>query len=259
MKPAAWRSALVTGAGSGIGRALAIELARVGVGDVALCGRQEAPLHEVARAVERHGARATVLVLDVTAAHAVDRLRSLDDALGGLDLVIANAGVGAGREHAPWAWETLRDALHTNLCGAAATLTANLEAMVRRGRGHLCGVGSLSGLGALPGSAAYCTPKAGLRMLLDCLRLDLAPRGVAVTHLCLGFVRTAMVAASTHPLPQLLEPEAVAREASARLARRPREIVLPRALGALVRAAAVPPGALRDALVLAAARRVPGA
>lgn len=256
----AWQNALVTGAGSGIGRGIALELARSAVPLVCLVGRRREPLEETAAAVAAIGVGARVLPLDLADCDAaVAALRALDREIGGLDLVIANAGVGAPPGAAPFAWETLRDPLHVNLCGAAATLTANLEAMVARRRGHLVAVGSISAYGALPGSAAYCTPKAGLGMLLDCLRMDLSPYDVAVTQLRLGFVNTAMVAHSTHPMPQLLEVDEVARVAVRRLARRPREIVLPRALGALVRTAALPPGAVRDALVSAIARKVPGA
>jgi NAD(P)-dependent dehydrogenase (short-subunit alcohol dehydrogenase family) len=142
-----------------------------------------------------------------------------------------------------------------NFCGAAATLTAALGGMLARRRGHLVGVGSISAYGALPGSAAYCTPKAGLTMLLDCLRLDLLGSGVHVTHVRLGFVRTAMVAHSTHRMPQLLEPGPLADEIAARLPSAPREIVLPRALAAATRIVAAAPAPLRE-LVLRAVRAV---
>lgn len=249
-----YRAALVTGASSGIGRALAVRLAQRGVSSLVLVARRRELLEEVAREVRACERRAHIECLDVgDTARTVERVRALDRELS-LDLVVANAGVGAASGAAPLAWETLAGPLHVNLCGAAATLTAALPGMLERRRGHLVGVGSLSAFGALPGAAAYCTPKAGLAMLLDCLRLDLASSGVDVTHVRLGFVRTAMVARSTHPLPQLLEPEQVATELAERLPAAPREIVLPRALGALTRAYGALPGPLRDL----AARAVKG-
>jgi short-subunit dehydrogenase len=242
-----WPTALVTGASSGIGRALAHELARSGTRRLVLVARRAALLREVASEVRGLGAEPVVEVLDVgDADRCAARMRALDVELGGLDLVVANAGVGAPSGADPLAWETLRGPLHVNLCGAAATLTGALGAMVSRRRGHLVGIGSLASYGPLPDAAAYCTPKAGLAMLLGCLALDLAGSGVAVTHVRLGFVRTAMVGHSTHPMPQLLEPDDAARAIVTRLRRRPREVVIPRALGLAARAAALAPSKLRE-------------
>ena len=247
-----YRVAVVTGASSGIGRALSRSLAAAGAGTVVLVARRRQELERAASEVRALGAEAIVEPLDLSdTEHAVARLRTLDRELGGLDLVVANAGVGAAAGADALAWETLREPFHVNFCGAAATLTAALGAMLARGRGHLVGVGSISAYGALPGSAAYCTPKAGLAMLLDCLRLDLIGTGVDVTHVRLGFVRTAMVAHSTHPMPQQLEPDALAAELAARLPAAPREIVLPRALGAATRLAAAAPAPLRELIVRA--------
>ncbi len=247
--------ALVTGASSGIGRALSLELARAGAREIHLLARRRAELATVASEVTALGARAHVMVADVAdTEQLVASLRALDERCGGLDLVVANAGVGAAQGADPIAWETLRGPLAVNVSGAAATLTAVARDMARRRRGHLVGIGSISAYAALPGAAAYSAPKAALSMLLDCLRLDLAPHDVAVTHVRLGFVRTAMVLHSTHPMPQLLEADAAARQIVAALARRPREIVLPRALSLLARAAGSLPEALRERML----RRIVG-
>jgi len=243
------RTIVVTGASRGLGRSFAIALARPGA-RIWLLARDTEALEEVARDVRSRGARAEPSPLDVTDTEATVRaIRAIDGESGGIDLVFANAGAGApGPESVPYAWETMEAAIRTSFVGAAATLTAALPAMVARGRGHLVATGSLASYGALPGAAAYCAPKAGLDMLLDTLRLDLQGTGVAVTNVRLGFVRTRMTARSTHPMPQTMDPDDVAREVVARLARRPREIVLPRALGAAVRAMGALPGAAREAL-----------
>lgn len=242
-----WPTAIVTGASSGIGRALAVELVRSGTRRVVLVSRRKALLESLAVEVRAAGAEPLIEVLDVGDADlCAARLRRLDEGLGGFDLVIANAGVGAPRGADPIAWETLRGPLHVNLCGAAATLTGALGAMVARRRGHLVGIGSLASYGPLPEAAAYCTPKAGLAMLLECLALDLRGSGVAVTHVRLGFVRTPMTDHASHPMPQLLEATDAARQIVSRLRSRPREIVLPRALGAAARAASFAPRRLRE-------------
>lgn len=243
-----WSTALVTGASRGIGRALAERLAQAGT-HVWLVARGREGLEEVAAGIVAGGGRASLRVADAGEPQAMaEAVRAIDHDSGGLDLVIANAGVGARGAGAAYAWETLGPAFVTNFAGAAATLTAALPAMVARGRGHLVSSGSISSYAALPAAAAYCAPKAGIDMLLDCLRLDLAGSGVHVTNLRLGFVRTGMVEHSTHPLPQLLEPDDVARLVVRRLARAPREIVLPRALGFGARSAAALPNRWREAL-----------
>ncbi|MCA9624908.1 MAG: SDR family NAD(P)-dependent oxidoreductase, partial [Myxococcales bacterium] len=152
--------------------------------------------------------------------------------------------------HAPaHSWEALAAPCHINFCGAIATLTAALPAMVARGRGHLVGISSLSSYGALPASAPYCAPKAGLSMALECLRLDVAPRGVAVTTVYAGFIDTAMVAHRREAMPQLLSPEAAARRILDALPERPPRIDFPQPLAWAARAAARLPRALRDPVV----------
>ncbi|NUP14179.1 MAG: SDR family NAD(P)-dependent oxidoreductase [Polyangiaceae bacterium] len=241
-----YRAAVVTGASSGIGRALALQLARSGVAALVVVARRRELLDDLAREIRALERRAYVECIDLSDTElTVARLRALDRELR-FDLVVSNAGLGAPSGANPLAWETLRGPFHVNFCGAAATLTAVLPDMVERRRGHLVGIGSLSAYGALPNAAAYCTPKAGLGMLLDCLRMDLQGTDVHVTHVRLGFVRTAMVAHSTHPMPQMLEAEAVAQRIVERLPRAPREIVLPRALGMATRVAGALPGSLRE-------------
>lgn len=247
------RRAVVTGASAGIGRALAIELARGGVDEIVIVARHAGPLQEAAREIEAAGARTLTLARDVADVDGLVReLRSLDDEAP-IDLVVANAAVGAAGD-AHLAWETYRDALSVNFLGAAATLGALADRMAARRRGHLVATSSLSSFGALPRSIAYSVPKAGLNMLMDCLRLDLAPHGVAVTNVYLGFVDTRMVARSKHPMPQLLTPIVAARAMARAIAQRRDEVVLPRALGLSVRALAAIPKSLRDRLYRAVDR-----
>lgn len=252
-----YRTALVTGASRGIGRSLALGLARGGT-LVVVCARGAEALAAVVAEIEQAGGRARAVVLDVAdCEQTARRVREIDAELGGLDLIVANAGVGAGASEGegdgaawaqPYAWETVRAACHTNYCGGAATLTAVLPQMVARGRGHVVGISSLSSYGALPGSAAYCSPKAGLSMLLACLRLDTVGTGVAVTAVHLGFVRTAMVEKSTHPMPLLLEPDAAAATILRRLPSGPARIDFPLPLHFLARALAALPEFLREPL-----------
>ncbi len=224
-----YRNALVTGASSGIGRSLAKRLARRDV-HIFVAARRVELLEALRDELAREGFTATVVPLDVSDTEAtVVTLREIDREHP-LDLVIANAGVGANHDVAPYAWEAIRDALHTNICGAAATLTAVLPQMVARGRGHLVGIGSLASFGPLPLSAAYCTPKAGLFMLLECLRLDMVDKGITVTNVQVGFVATPMLAGVTHPTPGLLSVEEASEKIVRGLFAGREDIVFPGAL-----------------------------
>jgi NAD(P)-dependent dehydrogenase (short-subunit alcohol dehydrogenase family) len=235
------RTALVTGASSGIGRELCLLLARQGTQVYAAARRVEL-LH--ALAAEAPGI--SPLMLDVSdCVAAAARIRALDAECGGLDLIIANAGASPSHDDPPEAWETLRVPCHTNFCGAVATLTAALPAMVERGRGHLVGISSLASLGALPGAAAYCAPKAGLSMLLACLRLDLRGTGVAVTTVRPGFVATPHVASSAHATPQMMSEKDAAALIVRRLARRPERIDFPQPLAWATRLFGALPHGLR--------------
>jgi short-subunit dehydrogenase len=249
-----YRNCLITGASSGIGHALALEIARHGT-EVIVCARRQAPLEALAAQIVSQGGRARAQVLDVAdTAHTVEILRALDRELGGLDLVIANAGVGLVEGPSSLSWEALGPACHTNFTGAVATLTAVLPQMLERRRGHLVGISSLASFGALKDAAAYCSPKAGLSMFLDCLRLDLDGRGVAVTTVAPGFVRTPMIERARHPMPQVLEPDRAARLIWRRLQRRPARIDFPQPLASLARLAGGLPRVVHD-LVL---KLVPG-
>jgi short-subunit dehydrogenase len=237
---------LITGASRGLGRALAERLAAGGT-HVVLAARDEVRLDGVARGIGQRGGRADVLVLDLADADgAVARIRGEDDRIGGFDLVIANAGAGPPSSDPQWTWESLREPCRVNFDGAIATLTAITDRMIARGGGHLVGMSSLAALGPLPGAAAYCTPKAGLDMLLACLRLDLRGTGVGVTTVRPGFVRTDMVKKTSFWMPQLLEPAGAADFIVERLAGAPDAIDFPRALALAARWGAKLPRGVRD-------------
>ena len=115
-----WRTAVVTGASSGLGAGLARALVRGGVTTIGIARSRD----KLAALATELGARFVPCIesVDDTAAH-VATLRRFDDELGGIDLVIANAGVGADAAHPACSYEATHAALHTNFCGAAATLT----------------------------------------------------------------------------------------------------------------------------------------
>lgn len=185
------QSALITGASSGIGAALAKSLAAEGR-ELVLVARREDALRELAEDIHAAGGRARVEVLDVSDPERTEaRVRELDEELG-LDLVIANAGVGGSRWSGKLQWQDCRQIIAVNVSGALATLTGALPGMVARGRGHLVGISSVAQYRALPSSAAYCASKAFLSTFLEGLRVDLKTTGIVVTDVRPGFVDTPM-------------------------------------------------------------------
>jgi len=239
-----WSTALITGASSGLGRGLALWLVHRGVRVWAAARR----LDRLEALRDEAGGLVEPLALDVSDGPATfARVEALDREVGGLDLVIANAGFGERTSLRSLDHASVQRMLDVNVSGATATLLGAAPGMVARGRGHLVGMSSLAGLAAFPRSSAYCASKAYLTMFLDALRLDVARHGVTVTSLHPGYVKSEMTDRNpAGEMPFLLETEdAVERMGRALLARRER-LLFPWQAAALVRAVgALPAGAQR--------------
>ncbi len=231
---------LITGASSGIGRALAEHYAAQGhvVGAMA---RRGDLLSDLARA------HAAVMPLpgDVTDAAAAARVIAHFAAeRGGLDLVYVNAGVG--QRSCEEGWEPDRTALieSVNIRGALHTITAAIPIMLRQGSGRIVGISSLAGVVPLPSAAAYGASKAWLKFYLESLDMDLAPRGVRCSVVMPGYVATPMVdgAESTLVTPGARRAAAFI---AARIARGDRLVRFPRRVALLTSLAALAPRSLR--------------
>jgi short-subunit dehydrogenase len=240
----------VTGASSGIGKALAERLAADGT-LVVLAARRADRLHEVADLIEHAAGRARVEAMDVADTETtVARIRALDAELGGFDLVIAHAGVGQSTKgRSRLSWEAMAGACHVNFCGAAATLTAALPQMVERGHGHIVGISSIAAFTPIPGHGGYCAPKAGLSMLIECLRLELQGTGVYATAVHPGFVKTAMTAKRRGAMPFLMDVDAAAERIVGALPSAPATIDFPWQLATAARLGASLPRVLRDVVL----------
>jgi short-subunit dehydrogenase len=221
------QTVLITGASSGIGRALALEYARRGA-QLALCARRVAELESLALEVRALGGEAICLPVDVRdPAATADAVRRADRELGSLDRVIANAGRGDTRIATRLTWDEVEALIDVNVRGAMATLVASIPIFLAQQRGHLVGVSSLAGSRGLPLSAAYSASKAALSTFLESLRIDLAPAGIRVTDVQPGFVGTAFNQNAKHPTPFMWPVDKTARHIVRRLERAPAVVAFP--------------------------------
>lgn len=239
----------ITGASSGIGAALARELAGRGA-HVAISARDAGRLTAVA------ADRMVPVPVDVTDRAATvaagERVRT---ALGGLDVVVANAGTWSEFHVEPWNSELFAQHLQVNVLGAVHTFEATVPQMLAAGRGRVVGVASVAGYRGMPGSEAYSAGKAALINLLESLRGSLAPRGVVVQTVNPGFVRTPMTDRNRFPMPFRVEPDAAARAIADGIARDRAEIVFPWPMAVTMKVARLLPVRVWTALTARLARR----
>lgn len=244
---------LLTGASSGIGRALAIEYAKRGARVMAVA-RREAELSSLCDQIGATGGHAESMVCDVADPEAARAMVTAAEAkLGSLDMVIANAGVGHSKHAARLSIDDVVKTIDVNVRGAMATLVAAIPIMMAQKHGHLVGVTSLAGRRALPGAGAYSASKAALSSFLETLRIDLAPAGIAVTDVQPGFVDTPMTKTNEFPMPFLWDPAKAARVIADRLERAPRIVAFPLPLDLLTRLSQLLPFPLYAAITRASA------
>jgi 3-oxoacyl-[acyl-carrier protein] reductase len=205
------QSALVTGAGRGIGSAIARRLATLGA-SVFLCARTRSSLQSVAAEISAAGADATALECDVTSLESVARAAStVEQARGRLDILVNNAGVGAFagplHEMTPEAWEKV---LNTNLRGVYYCVRAFAPLMIRAGKGHIVNISSLAGKNALPNGAAYAASKWGLNGLSYSIAEELRTHGIRVSVVCPGSVNTDLSPHQGKDVKKMLQPDDIA-------------------------------------------------
>lgn len=203
-----WKNRVVflTGASSGIGEGLAIALAARGA-IVGLLARRAEFLSEIASKCENAGGKARIFPCDVTDTISVQAAADdLRREFGRIDVMIANAGVGgsdsAVREFQP---DPVKRLIEINLFGAINAVYAVLPQMMEHGSGQIVGISSLAGFRGLPKSAAYSASKAGMTNYFESLRLDVEDRGIDVTIIHPGFIKTPLTAGREKQMPWIME------------------------------------------------------
>jgi short-subunit dehydrogenase len=219
---------LLTGAAHGIGRATALALAARG-SPLGVIDRDGPGLVALVHELKERGAAVADATVDVTdreqLGHAV---AAIEAAIGPTEVLVACAGIGTLTLVPDLDIQTLRETLEVNVIGVAQSIEAVLPGMIARGRGHLIGVASMAGYRGFPWMISYSASKAALIAYLEALRPGLRRRGVTVTTVCPGFVRTQLSTSVPyqHPL-KMIEPEAAARHLVRAIEKRPRNCIFP--------------------------------
>jgi NAD(P)-dependent dehydrogenase (short-subunit alcohol dehydrogenase family) len=191
-------SALVTGAGRGIGRAIALALAREGA-RLTVVSRTAAQLDSLVGEIEATGARGIAFAGDLRSRSACDgAVAAAVECFGGLQILVNNAGVGAFANVQETSDEEWENVVATNLTAAFRLTRAAIPHLAHRG-GHVVMLSSLAGQNPIAGMAAYCASKAALDHFATCLMLEIRQRGVRVTTIAPGSVDTSFAGASRPP------------------------------------------------------------
>lgn len=247
----------VTGASTGLGRALSLHYARRGA-TLGLVARRREALETVAS--EAPGGPHATYAADVADREAMTRAaREFAEQFGLPDIVVANAGISVGTliEHAEDVDACAR-VFEVNVMGVINALHPFVAPMRARGRGRLVGIASVSGIRGLPGAGAYCASKAALITLLESLRAELHGSGVHVTTICPGYIETRMTASNPYRMPFILSAEEAARRVARTIERGSSYAVIPWQMAVVAKALRLLPNGLFDRLFARAARKPRG-
>lgn len=238
---------LITGASSGIGEALSLAFAKRGA-ILGLIARREDLLGKLAARCEQIGGIARPFPLDVTDAAAVGKAaEDIRNEFGWVDILIANAGIGGNNpETRGLRPDAIKKVIDINLLGAANSVAAVLPDMLERGKGHLVAISSLAGFRGLPKSAAYSASKAGMTAFFESVRLDVAHKGIDVTIIQPGFIKTPLTAGRHNKMPFLMELEDAIPHFIRAIEKKKRFAAFPWQLATLVRAGRIFPAWIYD-------------
>ncbi len=251
-------TAVVTGAASGIGRALCPLLGRQGA-RLGLVDRNGEGLASLSAELNVSGIASTMAAVDVTDRDALrEAIGAAVEEFGPVDLLVACAGVTDVTLIDNLAADEVERLVRVNFLGVAYAIDAVLPGMLARRRGQIAAISSLAGCRGMPFSAAYSASKAALTRYLEGLRPSLRARGISVSTICPGFVRTPLMGnALLKPPLRMMEPEVAARYVLRAIQRRRRFYCFPWTLALGVRVLTWLPAWWYDWSMARAARKVP--
>lgn len=223
------KNIIITGASSGLGAALAEHYAATGI-TLHLQGRSTERLEKTAEICRSRQAVVHTKLVDVTDEAAMTDWLAAIDAQTPIDLIIANAGISAGSGLHGENGAQVKQIFATNIDGVIHTVIPLLPNMIARGQGQIAIVSSLAGLRGLPSCPAYSASKACVRTYGEGLRGWLSSRGVQVSVVCPGYIRTPMTVNNPYPMPFMMNADKAARMIAAGLAANKSRIAFPKAL-----------------------------
>ncbi len=237
---APWKTVWITGASSGIGRRLALDLAEMGI-TVAVSARSADQLAELAA----HSTNIQSYPLDVTDLDACrETARSVESDIAPIDLAVAAAGIWIIRDVKSFSAQDSAQVMRVNYEGAVNVIDAVLPSMTARRLGQVALIASVAGYRGIPRAVTYAPSKAALISLAETLRPDAARHGIKVQIINPGFVRTPMTAVNDFPMPFLMEPVDASQRIIAGLQSSRFEIVFPKRLAMIMKLLRVLPYAL---------------
>jgi len=245
-------SILITGASSGIGKALALEYAAPGV-HLALTGRNAERLAEVADAASAKGSYVLSEIVDVMDRVQMQVFIEKADATAPLGLVIANAGISGGGTIPDD--EATRDIFAINLAGVINTVLPAANVMRAHGRGRIAIVSSVAGYRGLPSAPAYSASKVAVKAWGDAIRPSLGEDGVGLTMIHPGFVESRITETNDFKMQFLMSADKAAAIIAKGLAKGKREIAFPKRMVWPVRLLCMLPGPLFDAIMARAPKK----
>lgn len=204
------KSILITGAGSGIGKALALEYAKKDI-KLFLIGRNLERLKATAFACLDKGAEVEIKIIDVKNQEQMDEYISFISTKYGLDLVIANAGVSAGTSSGIESDKQINEIFCVNINGVLNTINPAVKFMSKIHHGQIAIISSLAGFRGLPSSPAYSASKAAVRIYGEGLRGSLALFGIEVNVVCSGYIKTPMTEVNDFYMPFLMNAKKAAK------------------------------------------------
>ena len=250
------RRAILTGASTGIGLALARELARRGYA-LALLARRADLLDELAAELTSRGTPAIAFPCDVADREAVrDAVAKGTEALGGpFDLAVANAGVSIPTHATKFNLDDAEQTIRTNVLGMMVLYDAVVPSMIERRSGRFAGVASIAGLRGLPTAGPYSASKAAMHAFLESARVELVPYGGGVTIVNPGFVATPMTEKNRFRMPLLMQPGDAAAVIADGIEAGRRLVEFPRPMSLLMRFVRILPDAVYERVMVPYARR----
>ncbi len=220
----------ITGASSGIGRACAVEAVNRGY-KIAITARRLEKLESLKQElVDKGTSQSSVFVstADVTSSEQVNKSYiEIAQHFGQIDILLANAGSHTPSSARKFDVEAYKKLFNINFFGALSCIEVVLDEMLKRKSGHIVAVSSVAGYSALPTAACYGASKSALTYFLDSLRFDLKPKGIDVTVVSPGFVKTELTDLNEFDMPFIIESDLAAKYILDGIERRDFEVHFP--------------------------------